>query len=125
MEKLTQKTVPPADMPEAADPDLNAIANELGLTMAMPQPGSLAWKRLVAVCHQYISKVDYIQDSPLIRSGNLELLENSEANRRDLHDQLAVMLFGKKRFMLSPTQQNQASDFAALVCGRRELKGAW
>ena len=50
---------------------------------------------------------------------------SSDSSRREYHDQLATMLFGKKRKELSVGDANKVSNFAAYLTGNEEYVDTW
>ncbi len=78
-----------------------------------PPPGSPAEKRVVEICEAYVGTLIGKSSRKNTASSTLQKASNSE--RRRLHNQLGIMVFGQERTNLSPALARDLADFAASV----------
>jgi hypothetical protein len=88
--------------------DLDRLWRRYRLKGEKPRPGSIAEQRLIAACQDYVDIV--------LNAGKHS---TSDERRRQLHNQIAVMVVGEARTSLSPENASAIADFAAeLTYGR-------
>jgi hypothetical protein len=75
-----------------------------------PKPGSIAESRLVKACHDYAS---YLLEIGRGCGGSLALAKGSDAKRRELHNNLAIMITGQQRSGMDETLAKEIATFAA------------
>lgn len=109
----------PGNLAEKLDDELeNEIedfAESFGLFVKIPKPGTEAYNRLRQACELYAQAVD-LQCKSLIEKTR----ENSEKNRRSLHNKLCVMLLGKTWHETSKEDRDRISNLAVTVGGKEE-----
>lgn len=97
--------------------DLARLAKDAGLlNRIMPQPGTVAYDRMIQACHDYILAVD---------ATSMKWDSTSSYARRQKHADLCRMITGKSFENLSLSQRNKISDFASLVASRDDYFGTF
>lgn len=92
---------------EGAGGQLERLWNIYGFPGNAPKAGTPVEKRLQEKCREYAEKVVKDTIDPA-RSRT----QGSESLRRDLHDEVSVMIFGKRRAGLDSRTAEQIGDFA-------------
>ena len=97
--------------------DLAALAKDAGLgNKIMPRAGTVAYKRILQACQDYMFAVD-----ASVAEGDAA----SDYNRRKYHDILCQIITGKPRESLSLSEREKISNFAALVMGWDDYVGSF
>lgn len=103
--------------------DLEDFASEADLSTELPSKGSVAYERVLQTCKDYANAVDrQCKPQNFLREG---FAEQSEKNRRSLHNKLCVMLFGTSWHDTDRIKKDQISNFAVLAGGRKEYFGTF
>ncbi len=101
--------------PEEAPSPLMGYWRRLGFPGNPPKAGSVAEKRLLERCQSY---------TELVLSGK-NRVSGSEDERRRLHNEIAVMIFGKTRNEMPYDLAEKISDFASLATTGETLQQAF
>lgn len=99
----------------AADEEPSALLNywrRFGFPGKPPKPGSVAEKRLLEKCQAY---------TDLVLSGGSSSVD---VGRRQLHNEIAVMIFGRPRTDMSYDLAEKISEFASLATTGQTLEQA-
>lgn len=98
------------------DPFLEELWMEYGFHGKPPFVGSIAEKRLKETCDKYADCVDHnlnkIPGDEAAAYGGVKKISTSESYRRELHDQIAVMIVGRKRTGMEESLANRITDFS-------------
>lgn len=98
----------------------DALDSARVIQITAPRPETPAYERMINVARNYIGLVD-----AGVHNKEGVAVDSSGTLRRKYHDELSVMIFGRKRDELSEAQQDQVSDFAAYLMGADEYVGTW
>ncbi|MDD5527918.1 MAG: hypothetical protein PHO56_02980 [Patescibacteria group bacterium] len=96
--------------------DIAKYWRRFGFPGKPPQEGTPAEERLIKISQEYF-------DTALMceRMGNPK---GSDAKRRELHNQLGLMIFGKQRTDMSESVAEAIADFASYVTTGTNLRSA-
>ena len=89
------------------DPRLEGLWDDYDFPGHPPKKASQAEKRLYDKCVEYANTLDH--------SGHysaLSLAKSSDSRRRQLHNEIAVMVVGKQRSGMQPVQAEHIANFA-------------
>lgn len=112
----------------------NALARAGLSSVEAPKKGTQAHQKLMEAAQKYMAEVRKIAErrpiSPQPDSENYFSRQklppsSSDTTRREYHDQLSILLLGKKRTELSNKEAHRISDFAACVTGNEEYVGTF
>lgn len=95
--------------------ELKEVANQFGLFVKIPNPGTTAYNNLHSSCIYYAEAVD--RQCKAVRD---EVIANSERNRRSYHNKLCVMLLGKTWHETSKEDRDRISNLAVTIGGKEE-----
>jgi hypothetical protein len=85
-----------------------------------PKVGTPAYRRLEEAAKSYIGKIDVINKR--VTGMNLAQYEDE---RRKVHDQLCLMIYGKAFNQLTYVEHDKISNFAAYLDNRLDLVDKW
>jgi len=105
------------------DPILNKLWRKYKFTTKPPIKGGVAEQRLLSACRSYTSLVDNLpqminarsqQDSEnyFAKNRSVDFVRESESDRRELHNQIAIMIVGKQRSGMEESLALHLADFA-------------
>ena len=105
----------PNSQEKSRDPFLEELWSEYGFRGKAPFAGSVAEKRLKDVCNSYANFIDHNKnqlpgEEKLIYGANK--IESSEADRRTLHNQIALMVMGEQRSSMGIVMAKKIAEFA-------------
>lgn len=86
---------------------LGLLWSQYGFPGEAPRAGTPVEQRLQGKCRAYADKVVKDAIDP-----KRSLTEGSDRLRKDLHNELAIMIFGKQRDSLDPQSIENVTDFA-------------
>lgn len=120
---------------EREDSELEDAAQQAGLAdIEIPRRGTAAYQRLLQAAENYISEVKRLEKPSYVPpSSDSEnyffkpkpITNSSDSERRKYHEELCMMLFGKRRNELPLATLAKISDFAAHVTGHDEYVGCF
>jgi hypothetical protein len=110
------------DFDSEDDLDLDGIARNCGIRVAMPKNGTVASSRLVEVCKAYTEEIVRAQSSAVLSVWE-KARENSDKRRRSLHNNLCVKIFGTDWHLTPHEDRRRISNFAVTVGGRDDFAG--
>jgi hypothetical protein len=97
------------------DPFLEELWIEYNFHGKPPFAGSVAEKRLKEICGKYANFLDHskkmLPGEEFVIYG-AKKISSSDVNRRELHDQIAVMVMGKQRSGMDDSLARSITDFA-------------
>ncbi len=105
------------------DPILHKLWRKYKFTTKPPIKGGVAEQRLLNACRSYINLVDNLpqminarsqQDSENYFAKNraIDFVKQSDSSRRELHNQIAIMIVGKQRSGMDESLALHLADFA-------------
>lgn len=103
-----------------------------------PRPGTEAYRRLKSAAIAYMVEVKKVEKPATILDPTYNSRDNyfnskpkidveviSDKSRKRYHDEMAMMLLGKKREDLTAKEEDQISNFAAYMTGEEEYIDTW
>jgi len=87
-----------------------------------PRPGTPVEGRLNKACYEYISYIQSRAQANISEETPNNITRGSDTHQRDLHDQIAQMVFGLNRSQLPNNTAEKISDFACELIQGMTLK---
>ncbi|MBU4216502.1 hypothetical protein L6270_01865 [Candidatus Parcubacteria bacterium] len=104
---------------EVEDDVIEEAALKYGIKAKLPNVGTPAYDRLVAISEGYAKEFLRTDVSVLARTVP-RIRRISESERRIFHNQLCLMLFGTEHKDTSPNDKDRASRFSLYVSGNED-----
>lgn len=85
---------------------INDLWKKFHLVGNPPKVGTPVMDRLFNACQSYIN---------FLAKSKINMMTDSEATRKDLHNQIALMVDGRVRTSMSPKRSEEISNFASFL----------